>query len=227
MKWFSRFLVLFCLAAGPVVPRVWSQEAIETGPTPIPRQGWEHVPTEGEAETAATPKPKKKSGMAGLNNVNEMSPEEFKRMGLDKLSPAELQTLNEWLKGYKHQTETRAAADATEASRVAQAKEEGRQQGREEARAEAKKEFNRNWLSTDKIYSRIQGEFHGLGHGGKKMIIVLEDGTAWKQANEMDRVLEPPKWIQDPPVMITHSIVGYKMHVIGAGEFWVNPYRPH
>jgi hypothetical protein len=154
--------------------------------------------------------------MAG--DVQEMSPAEFKRMGLDKLSPAELKTLNEWLKGYKHQAEQQAASQVTEQTK---------QQAKEEGRAEAKNEFNRNWLSTDKIYSRIQGEFHGLGHGGKRMIIVLEDGTVWKQANEMDRVLEPPKLIQDPPVMVTHSVAGYKMHVIGAGEFWVNPVRKH
>ncbi|HEY4284810.1 MAG TPA: hypothetical protein VGM62_17240 [Chthoniobacterales bacterium] len=213
MNWFIRALLMLALIVLPAVPRLVSQEALEikgdqdsAGPTPIPRQGWEHA--------EATPKPKKKSGMAG--DVQEMSPAEFKRMGLDKLSPAELKTLNEWLKGYKHQAEQQAASQVTEQTK---------QQAKEEGRAEAKNEFNRNWLSTDKIYSRIQGEFHGLGHGGKRMIIVLEDGTVWKQANEMDRVLEPPKLIQDPPVMVTHSVAGYKMHVIGAGEFWVNPVR--
>ena len=227
MNWFYRSALISSLVLLPVVPRAMSQEGLEikgdqssAEPTPIPRQGWEHVPAEGEAE--ATPKPKKKVGSA--NSVQEMSPEEFKRMGLDKLSPAELQTLNEWLRGYKHQTEAKAAAEATEQTRE-QAKQEGREEGRAEARAEAKKEFGRNWLTTDKIYSRIQGEFHGLAKGGKRMIIVLEDGTVWKQANETDKVLDPPKLTDNPPVMLTKSFAGYKMHVIGAGEFWVNPVR--
>src|SRR3954452_7912369 len=123
MKWLSRVLVLFCLATSPVAPRVWSQEALgikgdqeSAGPTPIPRQGWENVPSaESQSDAAVTPKPKKKSGTA--SNVQEMSPAEFKRMGLDKLSPAELGTLNEWLKGYKHQAEAKAAAEATETTR--------------------------------------------------------------------------------------------------------------
>src|SRR4051812_36374568 len=96
MNWLYRFALIFSFVFLPVLPRVMSQEALEikgdqdsAEPTPIPRQGWEHVPSssEGESQAAATPKPKKKSGMA--DNVHEMSPEEFKRMGLDKLSPAE------------------------------------------------------------------------------------------------------------------------------------------
>ena len=191
------------------------QEPPTAEPTPIRERSEPAPPAEDESEPEEAPKKKK-----AVSNVQEMSPEEFKRAGLDKLSPEELKTLNQWLRGYKMQTEARATAEATE-----QAREQGKQEGKEEARAEAKKEFNRSWLSTDRIYSRIEGQFHGLGKGGKKIFIVLEDGTVWKQANEMDRVQEP-KLVDNPPVMVTHSVAGYKMHVIGAGEFWVNPYRP-
>jgi len=216
MNWLFRFLLLLALPTLPAISRLHAQEAMEIhgdqdSSTTPPAEG----PTETDAE--ATPKPKKKA-KGSAENVQEMSPEEFKRMGLDKLSPAELQTLNEWLKGYKHQAESKAAAEATE-----QGREEGKQQGREEARAEAKKEFNRNWLSTDKIFSRIDGEFYGLKKYTHKAIIHLEDGSTWKQANDYDNL--EAKLTDHPPVMVTHSFAGYKMHVIGAGEFWVNPVR--
>ncbi|HJT81673.1 MAG TPA: hypothetical protein VJ719_10780 [Chthoniobacterales bacterium] len=223
---FYRPLCFLCISTLVLAANLGAQEALEirgdqegaaAEPTPIRERSEPAPPAEGEseAEPEATPKKKKPA-----NTVQEMSPEEFKRAGLDKLSPEELKTLNEWLRGYKMQAESRAAAEVTE-----QAREEGKREGREEARSQAKKEFNRNWLSTDKIYSRIQGQFHGLGKGGKKIFIVLEDGTVWKQANEMDKVQEP-KLVDNPPCMITHSLAGYKMHVIGAGSFWVNPYKP-
>ncbi len=217
-----RVSLILCVAALTFGSRAVAQEALDSmsaEPTPIRERSQPAPPAEGESEAEATPHKKK-----AASSVGEMSPEEFKRAGLDKLSPEELKTLNEWMRGYKHQAETRAAAEATEQARE-QGKQEGKQEAKEEARAEAKKEFNRTWLSTDRIYSRIEGQFHGLGRGGKKILIVLEDGTVWKQANEMDRVNDP-KLVDNPPVMITHSMMGYKMHVIGAGEFWVNPYRP-
>lgn len=221
---FYRASLIICVAALTFGSRVVAQEALDNmsaEPTPIGERSQPAPPAEGESEAAAEATPKKKKP---ANSVGEMSPEEFKRAGLDKLSPEELKTLNQWLRGYKMQTEERAAAQATEQARE-QGKQEGKQEAKEEARADAKKEFNRSWLNTDRIYGRIQGQFHGLGRGGKKILIVLEDGTVWKQANEMDRVNDP-KLVDNPPVMITHSVTGYKMHVIGAGEFWVNPVRP-
>jgi hypothetical protein len=216
-------LLILALVVWSAGPRLGAQEALEiradqdssAEPTPIPERTREpKPPAEGEEQGEATPAKKKSTG---LKNVDEMSPDEFKKAGLDKLSPAELRTLNEWLKGYRHAAETKAAEKAT-----ADTKEEAKQ----EATAEAKKGFNRSWLSTDKIFSRIDGEFHGLRRDGKKIIIRLEDGTVWKQANETDKVYEA-KLTDHPPVMVTHSVIGYKMHVIGAGEFYVNPVRPH
>ena len=214
-------LLLFSLLLLLLVSRLRAQEAVEIRgdqenpePTPIRQRAAADAepPAESDADAEATPKKKSKGAPT---SVEEMSPEEFKRMGLDKLSPDELKTLNEWLRGYRHAAETKAAARATEQTK---------EQAREDAKAEAKQNFNRSWLSTDRIFSRIDGEFHGLSRSGRKMIIRLEDGTVWKQANETDRVYSA-KLTDHPPVMVTHSFVGYKMHVIGAGEFWVNPVR--
>jgi hypothetical protein len=226
MRVFCRFLVAIILS-GLIAPSISrGQEALEirgdqdapsTAPTPRQRSTEPDAPAESdttsasESEGEATPKKKK----AGVNNVQEMSPDEFKKAGLDKLSPDELRTLNEWLKGYRHQAEVKAAEQATEQTR---------ESAREEATADAKKKFNRNWMSTDRIFSRIDGEFYGLKKYTRKAIIRLEDGTVWKQVNESDNL--EAKLTDHPPVMVTHSVVGYKMHVIGAGEFYVNPVRP-
>src|SRR4051812_21666599 len=228
MKLFYRSLfavAILCLAAGP---EVVAQEALEikgdqdspvsSEPTPIPERTHKRAPeppaesaTQSEAEAA----PKKKAKETP-STVEEMDPAAFKKAGLDKLSPEELRTLNQWLKGYRHAAETKAAEQATEQTR---------ESAREEATAEAKKKFNRNWLSTEQVFSRIDGEFHGLKKYTHKAIIRLEDGTVWKQANDSDNL--EAKLTDHPPVMVTHSMVGYKMHVIGAGEFYVNPVRPH
>jgi hypothetical protein len=222
MTFFYRSLFVLALAVVAVAPRLFAQEAMEirgdqdapsTESTPnSPKRAEPQPPAESEADAnAEAPKPKKKKP---AESVEEMSQDEFKKAGLDKLSPDELRTLNQWLKGYRHSAETKAAEQATE---------ETKEQAKQEATAEAKKTFNRSWLSTDRIFSRIDGEFYGIRKGAKKIIIRLEDGTVWKQANETDQL--EAKLTDHPPVMITHSVVGYKMHVIGAGEFYVNPVR--
>jgi hypothetical protein len=225
MNSFPRALLILALVVLPVTLRLFSQEALEiradqdssAEPTPIPeRTAKPEPPAEGESEAETTPKPKKRSKDEPIKSVQEMSPDEFKKAGLDKLSPDELRTLNEWLKGYRHAAEEKAAAQATE---------ETKEQVTQEAKAEAKKNFNRSWISTDRIYSRIDGDFHGIQAYHKKAIIRLEDGTVWKQANDGDHC--EAKLTDHPPVMVTHSVVGYKMHVIGAGEFYVNPVRQH
>jgi hypothetical protein len=63
-----------------------------------------------------------------------MSPDEFKAAGLEKLSPEELQKLNEWLHGFR---ETTAKAVETKAAK------------------EGRRKF-------DVIVSRIAGPFYGL-----------------------------------------------------------------
>src|SRR5437868_391508 len=152
---YRAFFFVVC-AAFAIVVRVSAQEALEiradqdsTEPTPIPEATKVAPPAEGESDAEATPKPKKRSKDEPIKNVKEMSPEEFKKAGLDKLSPDELRTLNEWLKGYRHAAETKAAAEATEQTR---------EQAKQDATAEAKQKFNRNWLSTDRIFSRIDGD---------------------------------------------------------------------
>ena len=93
----------------------------------------------------------------------QMSAEQFKAAGLDKLSAKELAALNAWLQ-QKVTTETAVA--------VEKAKEEGRKEVVEK---------NRGFFdfgSADPIESVIVGEFTGFGKGKK---YTLQNGQVWEQ----------------------------------------------
>lgn len=96
----------------------------------------------------------------------QMTPEQFKAAGLDKLSPEELANLNAWL-NRKIDTETTKAA-ALAADKV--------------------KDENRgffNFGSDEAIESRLVGEFRGFG---KNRLYTLENGQQWRQADNASLV---------------------------------------
>lgn len=129
-----------------------------------------------------------------------MTAQEFKAAGLDKLSAEELRHLNAWLQGDRQKVETKAAEKATQ---------------------EATKKTASEVRSTmDSLLSRVDGTFTGLTG---TTIIKLEDGTVWKQANRDDRYRA--QITERPPVKVTHTTFGYKMRVVGTGEFYVDPVR--
>ena len=84
----------------------------------------------------------------------EMTPEDFKAAGLEKLSPAELAKLNDWLNGYREKVEKKVEKKAAE----------------QEKRSKL-----------ELIVSRYNGVWTGVGPGE---IIELEDGSKWKLANK-------------------------------------------
>ena len=93
----------------------------------------------------------------------QMTAEQFKAAGLDKLSAKELAALNAWLQ-QKVTTETAVA--------VEKAKEEGRKEVVEK---------NRGFFdfgSAEPIESVIVGEFTGFGKGKK---YTLQNGQVWEQ----------------------------------------------
>jgi hypothetical protein len=113
----------------------------------------------------------------------EMTPQEFKDAGLDKLSPEELARLNAWL-GRKIDTV------ATEAA--AQAKDKVETQ-------------NRGFFhfgSSDPIVARMTGEFRGFGQG---RTYTLDNGQVWRQ---IDGVVLVGAKIDRPEVRITPSVSG-------------------
>lgn len=124
----------------------------------------------------------------------QMSPEEFKAAGLDKLSPEELARLNTWL-GRTIETETQKAAMA------AKKKVEDDNRG-----------FF-NFGSRESIKSAIVGEFRGFGQG---RTYTLDNGQVWRQVD--DATLAGVR-LTHPAVTITPSLVGnvWYMGVQGYG----------
>ena len=93
----------------------------------------------------------------------QMSAEQFKAAGLDKLSAKELAALNSWLQ-QKVSAETAVA--------VEKAREEGRKEVVEK---------NRGFFdfgSNEPIESSIIGEFNGFGNGRQ---YTLQNGQTWQQ----------------------------------------------
>jgi hypothetical protein len=129
-----------------------------------------------------------------------MTAEQFKAAGLDKLSPEELKTLNASLKGERREAEKKAVEKATA---------EIKQKAATETRAKM-----------DEILSRVDGDFVGItGH----TVIKLEDGTKWKQVNVDEHYRARVTY--RPPVKVWHGAFGYRMRIVGTGEFYVDPVR--
>lgn len=113
----------------------------------------------------------------------QMTPEQFKAAGLDKLSPMELANLNAWLNNTLEVETTKAATLAKE-------------------KVETE---NRGFLSfgkSDPIVARITGEFRGFGKGRKW---TLDNGQEWEQID--DATLAGARKTE-PQVKITPSLVG-------------------
>ncbi|MFC5569820.1 hypothetical protein ACFPN1_07075 [Lysobacter yangpyeongensis] len=113
----------------------------------------------------------------------QMTPEQFKAAGLDKLSPQELANLNAWLNNTLEVETTRAA-------KLAKDKVESE---------------NRGFLSfgkSDPIVARITGEFRGFARGRSW---TLDNGQVWEQ---MDAASLAGVRKTDPQVKITPSLVG-------------------
>jgi hypothetical protein len=113
----------------------------------------------------------------------QMTPEEFKAAGLDKLSAEELARLNTWL-GRTIDTQTaKAAADA-----------------KEKVVHENRGFFD--FGSEEPITGHISGQFHGFAKG---RTYTLDNGQVWQQ---MDDAELPGIRLTDPQVRIKPAMMG-------------------
>jgi hypothetical protein len=186
-------------------PQVETRPQVETAPeieaTPIPST--EAKPsTEEEKPRRSRVKEKAATEESQVRDIQDsMTAEQFKAAGLDKLSQEELNSLNRWLQGYRQKVETKAAETAT---------------------AEAtKKAASESRTRMDVILSRVDDE-NFTGTTGRS-IIKLEDGTVWKQTNADDHF--HAQITNRPPARVNHGTFGYKMHIVGVPEFYVDPVR--
>ncbi len=121
----------------------------------------------------------------------QMTAEEFKTAGLDKLAPQELAALNAWLQHRVGET-TQAA--------LAQAVEEAKEVGRREV-AQSQRGFF-DFGSAEPIESRIVGTFSGFAKGRR---YVLENGQTWEQT---DTATLAGVRKQQPQVTIKPRLIG-------------------
>ena len=113
----------------------------------------------------------------------DMSAEEFKAAGLDKLTPDELARLNTWL-GRRIETAT-AQAETLTKDRIEQE--------------------NRGFLpfgSAEPIVAKLQGDFRGFQRGRE---YTLDNGQVWRQVDEATLV---GARLTNPGVRITPSKIG-------------------
>ena len=120
---------------------------------------------------------------AGAPIEQQMTPEQFKAAGLDRLDPEQLANLNAWLNRTIGVETTKAA---------------------ETAKQQVEKE-NRGFLSfgsDEPILVRISGEFRGFGRG---RTYTLDNGQVWRQTD--DASLAGVR-LDQPEVKIRPGIVG-------------------
>jgi hypothetical protein len=211
--------LFFCNAAV-----TFAQEAVTEKPPSEPE-----VMTTEESTPAPAPEQRHKSKpshkrSSGNTLRDMMTQDEFEAMGLNKLSPTELEHLTWWMQGFRRgagaSPATRTVAAAPAAAPAAAAAT-GAQATAETAAttAETKKKIRYPWLAKkEAIYSHVNGTIAPLtGHS----VITLEDGTQWKQANADDRFR--PQIKDHPPAAVLPTTFGWKMRIEGMPDFYVNP----
>jgi hypothetical protein len=112
----------------------------------------------------------------------QMSYEQFKASGLEKLSAAELANLNAWLSG-KLEVETAKAAETA------------KQESGDDRRGLIERE------SRDPVAGAITGAFSGFGKGRQ---FTLDNGQVWQQIDDASLSAK----LDSPKVRITPSLLG-------------------
>jgi hypothetical protein len=125
-----------------------------------------------------------------------MTPEQYERAGLQKLTPEERARLDEFIRGFVSSSTQVAATKAVD-----------------QAVAE------RKVAPPEVIESRIVGPF--TGYNGNT-IFTLENGQRWQQSQPDSRYF--PK-VDSPTVTIVKGTFGYRMYITGGGNIRVRRVR--
>ncbi len=132
--------------------------------------------------------------LAEVDLKTQMTPKERQKSGLDKLSPEEIEFLNEWLNGKKTVIvpATQAPSPKPKVAKIT----------RKEAEA----------VLNAPITTNIKGEFTGWTG---KTVFYLNNGEVWKQR----RSGFYRKKLESPEVVIKRNFLGfYDMHIVEAGR---------
>jgi hypothetical protein len=113
----------------------------------------------------------------------QMTPEEFKAAGLDKLSADELARLNTWLGRTLQQQTAKVAADTKQ-------------------RFETENRGFLHFNSDAPVTSRLTGEFRGFKKGAQ---YTLDNGQVWQQTDDADL---PGIRLTNPEVKLKPGLMG-------------------
>ena len=128
-----------------------------------------------------------------------MSPQQFRQMGLDKLTPEQLEMFNKWLIGY-----TSMERDVVRKQTIEDESEKIRETVRQEVTKKVKEEAE----EAERIVSRIDGPFEGWEG---KTVFKLKNGQIWQQRISGRITIKAT----EPQVEITKNLFGfYVMHVL-------------
>jgi hypothetical protein len=127
-----------------------------------------------------------------------LTPQEFERAGLTKLTPGELGALEAALAAH--------ARPPTSSTRGAPSRSETAA----ESRRFGEEELHRAPATGAELRTRIEGTVTDLTG---RSVFALENGQVWQQRIP-DRILVP-RPLLNPEVIITHGIGGYKMDITG------------
>lgn len=129
--------------------------------------------------------------MAQQGIQQQMSADEFRAAGLDKLSAAELANLDGWLQRRVQQESTVA---------VERAVEQGREEGREQALQQVQQ--GAPAPPPGPVQTTLNGQFNGFGRGQR---YTLDNGQVWEQTDgaRLDGVR-----VSNPAVTIRPGVLG-------------------
>lgn len=124
----------------------------------------------------------------------QMGNTEFTRAGLEKLSPVELQHLQQWLALHASELAASVPASAETSATAAAAKAPGPFSHQAKA-----PKVKRN----DAVTSRISGQFNGWQHG---TTLTLQNGQRWRVRDDSTLVVPAP--LNNPEVSVKPGFLG-------------------
>ena len=148
------------------------------------------------------------SGSDQASVIHTLTPEEFAKAGLNKLTPEELNFLEEAIA--HHQQAVAAASELPSAptEQVVKSTDKAAAAFGAEQVTPIKRE-----VSTQELHAHIEGTLEAFTG---RAVFVLDNGQIWQQRIP-DTVYFTPK-LENPEVIITRGLVGYKMLIVEANR---------
>ena len=138
--------------------------------------------------------------------IKTLTPEEFAKAGLSRLTPDELTFLEEALT--RHQEGTAQATPVAPTEPVVKSTDRAARSFGAEQIAPVQKV-----VTDQELHAHIEGTIESFSG---RAVFVLDNGQIWQQRNP-ETVYFTPK-LENPEVVITRGLVGYKMLIVEANR---------